>query len=130
VFEVISSGRCQRGLELLGPVLVGRGEPPHLVGGQAKLTEHRSERLSTVDRVEELLSHVAGEPRLRPTPAAFSGGIVLRLAASNAATSLIPPRHGAVGYLRAASATLGIGKLADLVQLLQCPGRPWYQTKG
>jgi hypothetical protein len=31
---------------------------PHLVGGQAKITEHRTERLAVVDRVEELLPHL------------------------------------------------------------------------
>jgi hypothetical protein len=54
---------------------------------------------------------------------------VLGLVASGAATSLIPPCHGAVGYLWAASATLGIGLIADLVQLLQCPRRLSDQPK-
>jgi hypothetical protein len=39
----------------LRPFLVGFGQSPHLVGGQAKITEHRPERLATADRVEELL---------------------------------------------------------------------------
>jgi hypothetical protein len=32
-----------------------------------------------------------------------------------------------VGHLRAAPATLGIGLIADLVQLLHCPRRLGYQ---
>jgi hypothetical protein len=35
-----------------------------------------------------------------------------------------------VGHLRAAAATLGIGLITDLMQLLPCPGRPEYQPKG
>ena len=35
-----------------------------------------------------------------------------------------------MGYLRAASSALGIGLIADMVQLLPRPGRPGYQAKG
>jgi hypothetical protein len=55
VLEVVATGCRQCGLQLLGPVLVGLGEPPNLVGGQAEVTEHRPERLATIDPVEELL---------------------------------------------------------------------------
>jgi hypothetical protein len=64
VLEVIPTGCRQGSLQLLGPFLVGLGEPPHLIGSQAKVTEHRAERLAVVDRVEELLPHLYGEPRL------------------------------------------------------------------
>jgi hypothetical protein len=40
-----------------------------------------------------------------------------------------PAGQGAVGYLRAASSALRIGLIADLVQLLQCPGRLIDQPK-
>jgi hypothetical protein len=49
VLEGLLAGCRQCGLELLGPLLVGFGESPHLVGGQAKVAEHRAERLTCVD---------------------------------------------------------------------------------
>jgi hypothetical protein len=55
VLKVVPAGRRQGSLQLLGPFLVSLGEPPHLVGGQAKITEHVPERLTTVDGVKKLL---------------------------------------------------------------------------
>ena len=57
------------------------------------------------------------------------GGVVLGLAASVAVTAFQPAGQGAVGYLRAAAATLGIGLITDLLQLLQCPWRISDQSK-
>jgi hypothetical protein len=107
------------GLQFLRPCVVGLGEPPHLIGTQTEVKDHRAGRLAVVDRVEELLlPHLYGEPRLRLPPEAGPRGVVLGLVASGAATSLTP-RNSAVGYLRATSATLRIGLVADLMQLLQ-----------
>jgi hypothetical protein len=122
VLEVCPTGCCQGRPPVLRPFRVGLGEPSHLIGTQAEVTDHRAERLAVVDRVEELLPHLYGEPRLRLPPEAGPRGVVLGLVASGAATSLTP-RHSAVGYLRATSATLRIGLVADLMQLLQCPWR-------
>jgi hypothetical protein len=58
VLEVIPARCRQGGLQFLRPFRVGLGEPPHLVRGQTKITEHRSERLAAVDRVEELLPNI------------------------------------------------------------------------
>jgi hypothetical protein len=58
VLAVVSEGSCQGGLQLLGPFLVGLGEPTHLIRSQAKVAEDRPERLARVDGVEELLPHV------------------------------------------------------------------------
>ena len=52
----VASPRCrQGGLKRCRPVVVGPGEPPNLVGGQAKVAEHRPEWLAAVHSVEELL---------------------------------------------------------------------------
>ena len=120
-------GRSSRRLAIRaassGPLLVGPGETEHLVGGQAKFTEHRAERLVVVDRVEELLPQLYGESLLRPASAARPGGVVLGFAASVAIAAFQPAGQGAVGDLRAAAATLGIGLVADLMQLLESPRR-------
>jgi hypothetical protein len=58
VLEVVSAGCRQGVLQPLGPLGVGSGEPPHLIGSQAKSTQYLPERLATVDHVEELLSNL------------------------------------------------------------------------
>ncbi len=65
-----------------------------------------------------------GHRRLRSGSSAEPGSVVLGLAASGAATSLIPTRHSAVGYLRATSAALRISHIAHVVQLLHFHGGP------
>ena len=128
--EVCPAGCCQGGLQFLRPFRVGLGQPPDLVGGQAKFTEHRAERLAVVDRVEELLAHLYGEPLLRLAPKACPRGVVLRFTALVAVAAFQPAGQGAVDDLRAAAATLGIGLITDLMQLLPCPGRLGYQAQG
>ena len=66
VLEVDSPGSGKSGLQRCGPLLIGPGEPPHLVRGQTWITEHRAERLPAADRVQELLTHLDREPLLRP----------------------------------------------------------------
>jgi hypothetical protein len=109
----------------ISPTIPGRSWPaPDLVGGQAKFTEHRAERLAVVDRVEELLPQLYEESLLRPASEACPGGVVLGFTASVAIAAFQPAGQGAVGDLRAAAATLGIGLITDLMQLLPCPWRP------
>ena len=60
VVQVVSPGCGQYGLELLGPLLVGPGHPPHLIGRQAEIAEHQPERLATTDGVQELMPYVGG----------------------------------------------------------------------
>ena len=56
VLEVIPT-HCRQGcIQHLGPLLVGLGQSPHLVRGEAEVTEHCPERLAGIDRVEELLT--------------------------------------------------------------------------
>ena len=105
--EVCPAGCCQGGLQFLRPFRVGLGQPPDLVGGQAKFTEHRAERLAVVDRVEELLPQLYGESLLRPASEARPGGVVLGFTASVAIAAFQPAGQGAVGDLRAAAATSG-----------------------
>jgi hypothetical protein len=54
MLEVVPAGCRQGGLETLGPFRVGLSQPPHSVGGQAKIAKGHSERLAAVDHVEEL----------------------------------------------------------------------------
>jgi hypothetical protein len=58
VFKVVTAGCGQRGLQLGRPLLVGLSQPPHLVRSKAKVAEHRAERLTGIDSVEQLLSYV------------------------------------------------------------------------
>jgi hypothetical protein len=93
----------------------GHGAPSGMAG------RHRSRRGAVAARrlvAASVLCSPAG-PR----------SVVLGLAASVAATSLIPPRHGAVGYPWATSSAMRIRHIADFMQLLHCPGRPWYQPE-
>jgi hypothetical protein len=88
------------------------------------------EWFTCVEGVQELLPHLDGEPPLRPASEAGPRGVVLRFTASVAVAAFQPAGQGAVRHLRAAPATLRIGKFPDLVQLLQCPRRPGYQPQG
>jgi hypothetical protein len=60
VLEVVPAGRRQGRLQFLGPFLVGPGESPHLVGGQAEVTQYSPERLAAVDGIQHLRAHVNG----------------------------------------------------------------------
>jgi hypothetical protein len=95
--------------------VVGLGEPPHLIGSQAKVTEHRAERLAVVDGVEELLPHLYGESRLCIASEARPRCVLLHFTASVAVTPFQPAGQGAVCRLWARSAALGVGLIADLV---------------
>jgi hypothetical protein len=114
VLEVVPTGCRQGGLQLVGPFLVGLGEPPDLIGGQAQIPERRPERLTAADRIQELLAYVGRESLLRLAPEACPGGVVLRFTASFAVASFQPTGQGAVGHLRATAAALRIGPIADL----------------
>jgi hypothetical protein len=87
-------------------------------------------------RLARSLKASAEEPRrnrghrlLRSGSSAGPGSVVLGLAASGEATSLIPTRQSAGGYLRATSAALRISHIAHVVQLLQRPRRSGDQPK-
>jgi hypothetical protein len=97
------------------PTLVSLGKAPDMIGGQGQVPDCRPEGLASVNRIQELPAHLDAKPCLRPASEACPGCVVLGLAASGAATSLVPPCHGAVGYLRAMSTALGVGLVADLV---------------
>ena len=96
VVDVVSAGCRQGGLQLLRPLLVGPGQPPHLIGTQAKIAERRPERLATVHRVEELLAYFDRQPLLRPGPSASSLVVGMRPGAEVAVTAAVPARRGAV----------------------------------
>jgi hypothetical protein len=92
VFQVVPTSCRQGRFQPLRPFLVGLGEPPHLIGSQAKVTEHRTERLAAVDGVEELLPHLGGEPLLRPGPSAGSLVVGMRPGAEGAVAPSVPTR--------------------------------------
>jgi hypothetical protein len=58
--EVDSTGSGQSGLQCCRPSLVGPSQSPHLVRRDAKVTEHRAERLVGIDAVQELLPDLGG----------------------------------------------------------------------
>jgi hypothetical protein len=51
VLEVIPAARGQGGLKGCRPLLVGLGEAPHLIGCQAKLAQHRTERPAAAESI-------------------------------------------------------------------------------
>ena len=81
MLEVVPAGRRQGRIQRRRPFFVGLGEAPHLVRCQAKITERLAERLADVDRVQELLPCLDGQPCLRFAPSTGSGRVVLRLPA-------------------------------------------------
>jgi len=115
MLEVVPAGCRQGGFQLLGPFVVGPGEPPHLVGGQIEFVERRPKRLAAVDRNEKLLAHLDRQSLLRVASEPCPGGVVLGLAASVAVTAFQPAGQGAMGRLTAPAAALRIGLVADLV---------------
>ena len=60
VLQVVSAGCGQSGLQRCRPLLVGISQPPHPIRRQAEVTEHRPERLASIDRVQQLLPHLDG----------------------------------------------------------------------
>jgi hypothetical protein len=57
VLEVLAPGCGQGSIQFPGPFLVSPGEPKHPIRGQPEVSEHRPERLTRVDRVQELLTY-------------------------------------------------------------------------
>ncbi len=53
MLKVAPAGCHQCGFERSRPLVVGLGESPHLVGGQAKFAERSSEQLAAVDDIQE-----------------------------------------------------------------------------
>jgi hypothetical protein len=98
VLEVVPAGGCQGGVQLLGPFLVGFGEPRHLVWGQAKITQYLPELSAAVDRIEELLPHLGRESLSRLALEAWPCCVVLRFAASVAVAAFQPAGQRAVGH--------------------------------
>jgi hypothetical protein len=76
------------------------------------------------------LACLDGQPCLRSPPEPCPCGDVLRFTASVAVAAFQPAGQGAVCRLWAASSTLRIGNVTDLVKLLHCPRWPGYQPKG
>jgi hypothetical protein len=65
VLQVVAARSCQGFLEHCRPFLVGFGEPPDLIWRQLQVEKRGAEGLPGVDRVEELLPYVGGQPLLR-----------------------------------------------------------------
>jgi hypothetical protein len=103
--------------------------PPNLVRGQAKVSERSPERLTAVDAIQELPAFLHRQPFLCSPPEACPGGLVLRFTASVTVAAFQPAGQGAVRRLWAASPTLRISDVADLVQLLTCPRRCGEQAE-
>ena len=95
----VASPRCrQGGLKRCRPVVVGPGEAPHLVGGQAKVTEYRPEWLAAVDRVEEVLPYLNRQPLLRSDSSAGALVVSVRSTALGTVAPAVPTRVRAVPH--------------------------------
>jgi hypothetical protein len=90
VLQVVSEGCRQGGLQLLAPFLIGPGEPKHPVRGQAEVAQYRPEWLTRIDRVEEPLPHLDGEPLLRSGQPPGLLGVAVCLSAKGAVASGVP----------------------------------------
>ena len=66
--------RCRQGLlERRRLFLVGLGQSPHLVRGQAQVSEHSPKGLAAVDDLQELPAFLDRQPRLRSASSACPG---------------------------------------------------------
>ena len=66
--------RCRQGLlERRRLFLVGLGQSPHLVRGQAQVSEHSPKGLAAVDDLQELPAFLDLQPRLRSASSACPG---------------------------------------------------------
>lgn len=91
--KVHSAGCRQGGLQLRGPLLVGLGKTPDLVGREVQIAKYASERLAGRDRVKELLAYFDWQALLRPGPPKRSLSVAVRPAAQGAAApGASPPR--------------------------------------
>jgi hypothetical protein len=99
VLQVVSAARRQGGLQLLAPFLIGPGEPEHPVRGQAEVAQYRPEWLTRIDRVEEPLPHIDGEPLLRSGQPPGLLGVAVCPSAKGAVASGVPARRSAVACL-------------------------------
>jgi hypothetical protein len=60
MLEIVPT-RCRQGLlERRRPLLVGLGQSPHLVRGQAQVSEHSPKGLAAVDDLQELPAFSTG----------------------------------------------------------------------
>ena len=70
MFEIVPT-RCRQGLlERRRPFLVGLSQSPHLVRGQAQVSEHSPKGLAAVDDLQELPAFLDLQPRLRSASSA------------------------------------------------------------
>jgi hypothetical protein len=96
VLQVVSAACRQGGLQLLAPFLIGPGEPKHPVRGQAEVAQYRPEWLTRIDRVEEPLPHLDGEPLLRSGQSPGLLGLAVCPSAKGAVASGVPTCRRAV----------------------------------
>jgi hypothetical protein len=129
VLEVVPAGCFQGGLERCRPLFVGLGESPHPVGRQVQVAQRYPKGWPAYMASKELPPYFGRESLMRIAPTAHSGGVGLELAALTAAASGGPSGYGAVGCTDTGPSALGIGSVADLLQLLKRPGRPGDQPE-
>jgi len=63
--DVIATNSCQGGVLQGRPFMIGLGQPPNLIRGEAKVVQRLAEWFAVVDRIEEFLPTVDGQPPLR-----------------------------------------------------------------
>ena len=83
-------------LQLGRPLLVGSGEAENTVRGQAEVAQYRPEWLTRIDRGEEPVPHLDGEPLLRSGQPPGLLGVAVRPSAKGAVASGVPTCRRAV----------------------------------
>jgi hypothetical protein len=77
MLEIVPAGCRQGCLQCCRPLRVGLGEAPDLVGGKPEVADDGTERLASVDRIQEVLAHVGRESLLRSRSFAIAGNIAV-----------------------------------------------------
>ena len=109
MLQVVSAACRQGGLQLLAPFLIGPGEPKHPVRGQAEVAQYRPEWLTRIDRVEEPVPHLEGEPLLRSGQPPGLLGVAVCQSAKRAVASGVPTCRRAVACCGHPANATGLG---------------------
>jgi hypothetical protein len=90
MLEVVSARCRQGGLKRRGPLCVGLGKSPDLIGRQSEVAKQTAERLAGIDAVQKLLARLDRQPLLRSGSAKCSLCVAARSAAQGAAAPAVP----------------------------------------
>jgi hypothetical protein len=96
VLEVVPAGSHQGRLQRGRPLLINSCEPPDLIGGQTEVMQCCPEWLASVDRIQEPLAYLGGQPYLRFRPLTSARIVTVRSPTNCARANLLPACCAAV----------------------------------